>query len=83
MPDAAERYLFVERIAPLLFGDRWVAPLARALGVDPSLVHRWRVGERAVQAEHVERLVGMARERVGALRATYSEIADVGAKARP
>jgi hypothetical protein len=69
---AADRLLFVERLAPLLFGDRWVAPLARALDVDPSLVHRWRVGERTVQPEHVERLRELARERIAALSAPAS-----------
>ena len=49
----------------LLCGDRHKSDLARLLGVDPSLVHRWANGKRPIPAWVWPRLVELLEERGG------------------
>lgn len=74
MDEHRDRLAWIERTAPLLFGERWVAPLSRALAVDQSLIHRWRTGERLVQEHHVRQLAELARERVRAIEAALDTL---------
>jgi len=41
------------------------ADLARALGVDPQLVHQWKTGKRPVALKHVSKINELTRGAVG------------------
>jgi hypothetical protein len=59
---------FVRRAGAALYGERWLTPLAMALGnVDPRTVRRWAGGQRPVPPGVRARVVAMVRERIAEL----------------
>ena len=71
-------YSFMESIARaghLLFGDRWLAPLSRALRVSERTVRYWSTGQRPVPAGALRELAALLEAHAEACRGTAAEIA--------
>jgi len=57
---------YFEQAGALLFGDNWIIPAARALGVNRRTIYKWKVlGE--VPESNVPRLRELVAERKAAL----------------
>ncbi len=46
-----------------MYGRRWKAPLARAIGVDLSLIQRWRIGNRPISKRYTEAIASLVHDR--------------------
>ena len=71
-------YSFMEsivRAGHLLFGDRWLAPLSRALRVSERTVRYWSTGQRPVPAGALRELAALLEAHAEACRGTAAEIA--------
>ena len=56
----------IDAIGRALYGPRWKAPLARALGINPRTVQRWAKGDGAPSAGVREELAQLFRDRAAA-----------------
>jgi hypothetical protein len=63
--DDAER---VRRVGRVLYGERWLAPLAATLTINPRTLRRWASGQQALPPAIVERLRALMRERIRELQ---------------
>jgi hypothetical protein len=65
---------FIPRAGHLLFGDRWTAPLSRALRVSERTIRHWTTGRRSVPPGALRELAELLEVQAGACRDLATEI---------
>ena len=65
----------ITRIGLALWGERWLAPMARAVRVDERTVRSWARGRREVPPGVWRELMGLLEAHAGNCRALAAEIA--------
>ena len=70
------------QVGGALYGDQWVTPLARALGVDPDTVFRWK--KEAAQPGRGTRVTPrIAPELLEMIEARREQLEDMADRLRP
>jgi transposase-like protein len=58
---------YFEQVGSLLFGDQWIIPMARALGVNRRTIYKWKV-QAQVPDPVADKLQAIVAERRAALK---------------
>lgn len=69
--------LRLRSLGEAIYGDEWISPLARALGVDVRTAQRWASGEIVAPASVFEELAPAARQAVARLRERLARLESV------
>lgn len=74
-------------VGEALYGERWQAPLADALGVNRRTVQRWAAGDGAPNAGHWREVLALVEARITCLQAVVGPLRASGlfdrAKSKP
>jgi len=58
---------YFEQVGTLLFGDQWIIPMARALGVNRRTIYKWKV-QATVPDPVADKLQALVAQRRQALK---------------
>jgi hypothetical protein len=61
-------------VGEALYGERWQAPLAEALAINPRTVQRWAVGDGAPNPGHWREMVALVETRIACLQAVVGPL---------